>query len=179
MTSAPTTTAREFIAAILSTLRTHFAGLDIQIGYGEPIDPDSSASVALTAPWLLLDVTPAEIDTTVRRRPGRVAISHVCLIQCALSVRTEQMQIELAEYASNVLTLVSAWDEPGQRVRGGQLQIGQRWGLGEAVEPPSRIACYPGALNSLPHGFDALLVEWEQTIYRPERVTASDPLPTY
>lgn len=174
--SAPTVTAREFIAAILQTLRTHFSGLELQIGYGEPIDLDLGATPEYTAPWLLLDVTPGEVDATVRRRPGRVAVSYTGLIQCALSVRTEQMRIELTEYASNVLTLVSAWEAPGQRVRDGQLQTGQRWGLGAAVEPPSRITCYPGALNSLPHGHDALLVEWEQTIYRPERLTANDPL---
>lgn len=175
MSAAPTITAREFIAAILKTLRAHFAGLELQIGYGEPVDLDLGAPVEHTAPWLLLDVTPGEVDATVRRRPGRVAVSYTCLVQCALSTRTEQMRIELTEYASNVLTLVSAWEAPGQRVHAGQLQIGQRWGLGEAVEPPSRITCYPGALNSLPHGHDALLVEWEQTIYRPERLTANDP----
>jgi hypothetical protein len=176
--SEPTATARDLVAAILAALRAHFGTLDLQIGAGQMIDvATDEEAAALVAPWLMLHVVPQELDTTVRRQPGRVPVIYAGQIQCCLSTKTADFATELAEFASNVMTLVGAWAAPGQRVRQGELQIGNRWGLGAAVEPARRIACYPGALNSLPHGHDALVVSWEQTLYRPERLTADDPLP--
>jgi len=176
--SEPTATARDLTAAILAALRAHFGALDIQIGAGQMIDvaTDEEAS-ALVAPWLRLHIVPQELNMTTRRQPGRVPLVYVCQIQCCLSTKTADFATELTEFASNVMALVGAWAAPGQRVRDGKLQIGNRWGLGAATETPSVINCYPGALNSLPHGHDALIVSWEQTLYRPERLTADDPLP--
>lgn len=172
----PTVTAREFIAAILAALRAHFQGIDVQIGSGFLVDlaTDEPAST-LAAPWLLLQVLPQELDRSARRRPGRVPVAYVCNVQCCLSTKTADFTTELTEFASNVLTLVAAWERPIQSANQGEYQAGRRWGLGAAVDPPRAIACYPGALGSMPHGHDALIVSWEQTIYRPERLTAADP----
>jgi hypothetical protein len=180
MSQLPTATARTFINAILQTLRTHFSAVELTISAGDLID-DATGDYAepFTSPWLRVYVIPASMDISVRKRPGRVPTVYACQIQCCLSTKTENFQIELSEFSSNVLTLVSGWEAPGERVRDGRLQIGQRWGLGEAVEPPALISVFPGALNSLPHGHDALIVSWEQTVHRPERLTANDPLPDY
>jgi hypothetical protein len=176
MTDQQTATARDLVAAVLATLRAHFFGIDIQIGAGETTDFITDPATPLVAPWLQLHVTPVETDQQARRRPGRVPISYEFKIQCCLSTKTVDFPTELAEFASNVMCLVSAWEKPIQYVNEGKPLAGRRWGLGAAVDPPGRVKCYPGALNSIPHGHDALIVAWEQTLYRPERLTAADPI---
>lgn len=174
--SEPTATARELVAAILAALRAHFGAIDILIGAGYLIDvATDEAAPALVSPWLRLHVMPTEVDAQAHLRPGRIPLTYLCQIQCCLSTATADFSTELAEFASNVMTLVAAWEKAPQFAHHSSLRPGRRWGLGAAVDPPRAIACNQGALDSLPHGHDALIVSWEQTLYRPERLTANDP----
>ncbi len=161
--SLPTTTSDAFIAAILDTLRAHFTGQEIQIGYGESLD-EYGNPMPFNPPWLLLQVAPLRANTDGIQRPGLTAMSYRCSLQCALSTRTEALQIALTAFATHVLAFVSAWESPPVRDRDGKPVPGQRWGLGRAVEPATNFSSTKDTA-SVPQGHDAFMIEWDQIVY--------------
>lgn len=177
MTTLAPITLRQFGRAVLEALRDRYGATVAQIGFVQPQDSLGDPAPALETPCILLRVLPQEIGTTQPRgnRPGLVPTRVLCEAQLVLGLGTPDLALELAEFAADLMALVSQWAAPGARVDArGRYGQGNRWGLGDSVEPPELLQCQEGVFTPEINGAEALLVTWEQIVYRPEGLTASE-----
>lgn len=110
-------------------------------------DLDDQERQPLTTPAILLElqsIGEGEADGTDRQALRLDLTAH-----CILSLRTEQVQLELREMATDVLN----------RIRH------ERWGLAGAVQQPTALAAQAGEFAPGLAGYDSWQVTWEQTIY--------------
>lgn len=111
--------------------------------------------------------TPALLVELLEMKPARslgdsrmsVNVDFCC--HCCLSIKTEQVEIEIRNFAAKVLQVVN----------------GNRWGLHEAVERPSDLSAFPGVFKPDAKGFESWVVAWEQVIHLGEVWQDVDFLP--
>lgn len=139
---------RQLHEAILADLREHYLDRVQTIEAYDPFpDADGQERAPLVTPALLIEldgIDPGEDDGT-DRHPLRLSF----VAHCVLSFRTAQMQLELREFASDVL----------QHVRH------NRWGLYGAVQEPSALSAQAGEFQPGLQGFDSWQARWEQVVY--------------
>ncbi|MBK1699738.1 hypothetical protein [Thiococcus pfennigii] len=164
--SAPVVANLEAIYdAVLARQRSHFGQWIAQYGFYEPdllVDEERS----LQTPALLIGLEDFAIDEELDRRQvdGRIAVRLTLLEYAFLSVATANLQRQLDVLGLAVAAHIFA-GEPGARASDSR---GNRWGLGAACRPPTRLEGQPGDLKPGRHGADSRLIRWEQVFFLPE-----------
>lgn len=148
MTTEVLDNLRQLHDAILADLREHYLDRVQTIAAYDPFpEADDQARQPLTTPALLLDleaIDPGEEDGTDRQALRLTWAAH-----CVLSFRTAQLQVELREFAADLL---------------GHIRY-NRWGLAPAVAPPTALSAQPGEFVPGLAGYDTWLARWEQQVY--------------
>jgi hypothetical protein len=141
-------TLRELHALMIEDLERHYLDRVATIAAYDPFPAlGGPEPQPLTTPALLLElvsIDPGDDDGT-DRLPLRLSFA----AHCVLSLRTRDVQIELREFAADVLA----------RVRD------NRWGYPAAVRAPEALAAQPGEFQPEQAGFDSWLVTWEQVVH--------------
>ena len=110
-------------------------------------DPVTVARRPLATPAILIEVEaiePGEDDGSDRQPLRLVLAAH-----CVLSLRTAEVQLELREFAADVLAHVH----------------GNRWGSPGAVREPMALSAAPAEAWPAVAGWDTWRVSWEQLVY--------------
>ena len=155
MAAIPTTTPIAFRDAILATCRSYFAGEVAQVG---PLTLDDSENLGATlvTPAILLtldSMTPVEDEPAWRH-----SLTCTCTLYGVLSLKTADLQGELAEFALALESMI-------RNAHAGELLplSGNDWGLGQAVGPASQILLQPVDIGL--NGRAAWGVKWSQLVY--------------
>lgn len=99
--------------------------------------------------------TPSVLIEAVEMKPGkrtgdeRLSVTVEFLAHCCLSIRTDRVELEIRNFAAKLMRVIE----------------GNRWGLAEAVERPTRLSAMPGMFKPDDKGFESWVVSWEQTIH--------------
>lgn len=120
---------------------------------------DPSERDALVTPALLLELV--EMKPGKKRGDGRLPITAEFAAHCCLSVKTDQVDIEIRNFAAKMLQVVN----------------GSRWGLNDAVERPDELGAFPGMFKPDDKGFESWVVVWEQNIHLGDVWQDADFLP--
>lgn len=154
-------TLRELHTAMVRSFADRYAEQVETIGAYDPFpDVTSQDPQALVTPALLLelvDIAPGEDDGT-ERVPLRLTLA----AHCILSFRTADLQIELREFAADVLAHVRH----------------NRWGYPAAARAPEQVSAQAGEFRPDLAGFDSWQVTWEQTVHVGTDVWAGGIAPT-
>ena len=154
-------TLRDLHTAMVRDLTDTYAERVLTVAAYDPFpDVEGQERVPLVTPALLLelvDIQPGDDDGT-----GRTPLRLSWGAHCILSFRTAQMQIELREYAADVLAHVRY----------------NRWGYPEAVREPENVSARPGEFRPEQAGFDSWLVSWEQLVLVGPDIWAGGIAPT-
>ena len=141
-------TLRQLHEAMLADLREHYLDRVATIAAYDPFpDLDGPEPQPLKTPALLIELSaidPGEDDGTDRQALRLSFTAH-----CVLSFRTADMQLELREFAADVLGHVRH----------------NRWGLCGAVQEPTALSAQPGEFRPGLTGFDSWQASWEQQVY--------------
>jgi hypothetical protein len=141
-------TLRDLHTAMVQDFTDTYAERVLTVAAYDPFpDVEGQERVPLITPALLLElveILPGPDDGT-GRTPLRLSLG----AHCILSFRTAQMQIELREFAADVLAQVRY----------------NRWGYPQAVREPEDLSARPGEFRPQQAGFDSWLVSWEQTVF--------------
>lgn len=141
-------TLRALHQGVLGTLAARYAERVQTIAAYDPFAADDDgAPRTLTTPALLLElaaIDPGPDDGT-DRQPLRLSWT----LHCVLSVLTEEVQVELREFAADVLACVRH----------------NRWGYPLAVRAPQALSAQPGEFRPGLAGYDSWAVTWEQDAF--------------
>lgn len=141
-------TLRELHDAMLADLRAHYLDrVETIAAYDLFSDLDDQDRQPVTTPALLIgieSIDPGEDDGT-----GRQPLQLTFSAHCILSFRTSGHQLELREFAADLLAHVRY----------------NRWGYPGAVHAPVALSAQPGEFQPGLAGYDSWLATWEQTIY--------------
>lgn len=153
---------RQLHEAILADLREHYLDRVQTIAAYDPFpDPEDQDRQPLVTPALLIEIdaiNPGADDGT-DRQPLLLNIA----VHAVLSFRTADVQLELREFAADVLAHARH----------------NRWGLYGAVQEPAALSAQPGEFRPGLSGFDSWRVAWEQTVFvGPSAWTATGLTPT-
>ena len=161
MTTAVLESLRQLHEAILADLSDHYADRVATIAAYDPFpEADDQERQPLTTPALLLELV--AIDPDAEDGTDRQVLRLTWSAHCVLSFRTAQVQIELREFAADVL---------------GRVRY-NRWGLPAAVREPQAMNAQPGEFRPDQVGFDSWLVTWEQIVFVGQDVWAGGIAPT-
>lgn len=141
---------RALHAAVLTDLRAHYGAVVATIeAYDALPAPETQDRLPVRTPALLLSVemqeTLSDDDDGTDRQPLRLT----CNLDCILSARTAELDLELREFARDVMA----------RVRH------NRWGLHGAVRVPDGISARPATLDPEQDGYGVMRVSWQQLAY--------------
>jgi len=148
MTIAVLENLRQLHDAMLVDLRAHYLGRVQTIEAFDPFpDIEGQDRLPLVTPALLLEID--SIDPGVEDGTERQALNLSFLVHCVLSFRTEQIQLELREFAADLLNHVRY----------------NRWGFPAAVEIPTALGAQPAEFVPGLMGFDTWIARWEQVVF--------------
>ena len=128
---------------IIAAIRERFGSRLTTVGMYNPVDPDSQS---IKTPAVLLEL--AEIRPNGRTTGGRTPMELVWTAHCALSAQTENVQLEVRNFAAQLVRLID----------------GARWGL-DYVERAGDLEAFPGLFTPGEKGFESWLVSWKQTVH--------------
>jgi hypothetical protein len=140
-----------------------FGGEISQIGAWQPRDASGYPEDAIKPPALLIYV-PSLSSMGDTYKPHAVGWRIAVNVLCVLSRDTDAIQTRLYTLGAAVGGLVSTHAADPMRPP----RVGQRWGLGDAVEAPDRSTLRIAPTDIDIPGLSAALVEWTQTIYLTE-----------
>lgn len=121
---------------------------------------DANELDKVTTPAILVEL--GEIDPSENRTGGRLAVNVDMRLHCLLSVQTERVQLEVRNFAAVVMMKVDK----------------NRFGLGRAVENPTRLSAFPGMFKPDEKGFESWVVNYTQTVHLGAVWEEADFLPT-
>ena len=134
--------------AILAHVTGHWSGQENQLDTVAEYDPFDES--AINSPAVLLNVEAMSYEE--RDGTGRTPVIMDMALHCILSKRTPRVQVEVREFAAELMRLVE--------------QVGMsRWGLGEACGMPGNISAQPAAFSPDKGGFESWAVTWSQTFW--------------
>ncbi len=110
-------------------------------------DDDGQDPQPIITPAIILEldaIDPGDDDGTDRQSLMLTWSAH-----CIISIRTQDMQIELREFAADVLSHVRH----------------NRWGLGSAVSPPEDLVAIPDEFIPENAGYESWIAQWRQQSY--------------
>jgi hypothetical protein len=152
---------RQLHDAMVADLSAHYLGRVPTICAYDPFPArDDQTPQPVVTPAILLElesIAPGEDDGTDRQALLLTFSAH-----CVLSQRTEAMQLELREFAADLLSHLRH----------------QRWGLAGALQEPTALAAAAGEFSPGLEGFDSWRATWEQTVYVGASVWAGGVAPT-
>ena len=161
MTTAVLESLRQLHEAILADLSAHYADRVATIAAYDPFpEANDQERQPLTTPALLLELV--SIDPDAEDGTDRRVLRLTWSAHCVLSFRTAQVQIELRDFAADVL---------------GRVRY-NRWGLPAAVREPQAMSAQPGEFNPGLPGFDSWIATWEQVVFVGQDVWAGGIAPT-
>jgi len=160
--SSPTTSMEAFGAAVVKAVRAYFSNSLNQSGLFDPQDPltdDQVAALKTPAIFIAIESHSVAMDEDgMLHDPGnRVPFDLQVSARCWLSDATDDLPLRIAEFAGRMAALVMAERSADSTRRG------NRWGLGDAVEWPTRVDANPAPF--VLHGRAAWDVSWSQRIY--------------
>lgn len=129
---------------ILAAIRNRFGARLKTVCAYDPVDPDFSD---IKTPAVLLEL--AEMSPGGRTSGGRSAVALGFTAHCMLSAKTEDVQIQVRNFAAQILRLVD----------------GNHWELADMVERPSGLEAFPGMFTPGEKGFESWVVNWKQTVH--------------
>ena len=154
-------TLRELHDAIVADFTAHYLGRVATVAAYDPFPiPSAQEQQALVTPAILLELS--EIAEGEEDGTDRQALRLMLTAHCVLSMRTAQIQLELREFAADVLAHVR----------------GQRWGLAKAVQASERPSAQPGEFKPGLEGYDSWAATWEQLVYIGPSLWAGGVAPT-
>ncbi len=112
--------------------------------------------------------TPAVLIELSEMKPGkslgdsRQAFECEFILHCILSVKTDNVQLEIRNYAAAVAKVIYR----------------NKWGLSDCVEPPEDIAAYPGVFKAGDKGFESWVVNYSQKIHLGDLPLNTETAPT-
>ena len=139
--------------AIVSKIKAAMPVLKTVNSY-DPTDRD-----VIVTPALLIELV--EIKPGKKIGDGRLPITAEFAAHCCLSVKTDNVDIEIRNFAAKTLQVVN----------------GNRWGLPKAVERPAALGAFPGMFKPDDKGFESWVVVWEQDVHLGEIWQDADFLP--
>lgn len=116
--------------------------------------------LSVTSPAILIEAV--EMHPGRRITDGRTPVEVEFAAHCVLSVNTENVALEIRNFAALVLQIVD----------------GNRWGLVDLIERPAELAAYPGMFKPDDKGFESWVASWKQTIHLGRPEVPPDYLPT-
>lgn len=128
---------------IVAVIRERFGARLTTVGMYNPVDPDSES---IKTPAVLLEL--AEMRPGGRATGGRTPMELVWTAHCVLSAQTENVQLEVRNFAAQLVRLID----------------GARWGL-DFVERAADLEAFPGLFTPGEKGFESWLVSWKQTAH--------------
>ena len=128
---------------IIAAIRERFGARLTTVDMYNPVDPNSQS---IKTPAVLLEL--AEIRPSGRATGGRTPMELVWTAHCVLSAQTENVQLEVRNFAAHLLRLID----------------GARWGL-DYVERAGDLEAFPGLFTPGEKGFESWLVSWKQTAH--------------
>lgn len=146
------TTIRDFHEAIQAALLAKFGDDVNTVCWYQQAESSTGQPLPIETPAIILEIESAEEGDDV----GDDRIPMLCHITgyCILSQKTTDLQIELRNFASQLLGEVRK----------------NKWSLGNDVSFPFSVTLGPGKFNPEVQGYDSWFVSWAQTLYIGESV---------
>lgn len=151
MSSNILSSLRQYHEAVKADLGAHF-GTTVATIEAYDLDqsaPQDQARRAIKTPAILLGLEQIDSDAADDDGTERTPLRLLCTADCILSDRTDDLSLELREFARSVLS----------RVRH------NRWSLAGAVRVPEALSAQPAELAPGPQGYGAWRALWEQVVY--------------
>lgn len=144
------TSLRQFHNAVVADLRAHYGDrvLNIMV-YDWLPERTGQDRVPITTPAILLGIDSIDCDESDDDGTDRTPLRLMCTADCVLSTRTDDLDLELREFAAATLA----------RIRH------NRWGLGRAVHRPEALNAQPAVLDPAQAGYGIWRALWEQVVY--------------
>lgn len=147
--------------AILQSVANHWKNQPNQLDTVAEYDP--FARKPANSPAVLFS-----IENMALEKPdstGRTGITLDCNLTCILSIRTERVQVEIRQFAAELVRVVE------------QMGMISHWGLGNACGVPGNVSCQPALYSPEKSGFESWAVTWSQIFYIGGPSMEPQPLP--
>ena len=135
------------------------AAIRQQVPQARTVEAYKPGAGVIKTPAVLLEAI--EIKPGGKLSGGRLAIKVEFAAHCCLSVQTDNVELEVRNFAVKMLQVVHK----------------NIWGLDGVAEPPQELAAYQGMFKPDDDGFDSWVVSWEQTFHLGDGWSEKDFLP--